>query len=157
MNRKKRRQRRNVGDVCKIDLGDGYFAFGRVLEEPLMAFYDLRAAEVPRLEDIVAAPIAFKIWVMNYAITAGDWPILGNVPLSPDLEEKPAFFKIDPITGQLGITYEGAGDERPATFEECASLECAAVWEPEHVVDRLIDYFAGRPNRWVESMRPRRG
>ncbi|WP_448115483.1 hypothetical protein [Mesorhizobium amorphae] len=31
-------------------------------------------------------------------------------------------------------------------------LECAAVWDPEHVVDRLRDPADGRPNKWVERL-----
>lgn len=27
------------------------------------------------------------------------------------------------------------------------------VWSPEHVEDRLRDHFAGRPNKWEESLR----
>ena len=44
--------------------------------------------------------------------------------------------------------------ERLAIAEECVGLERAAVWEPEHVEDRLRDHFAGRSNRWVESLKP---
>ena len=32
-----------------------------------------------------------------------------------------------------------------------------AVWEPAHVEDRLRDHYAGAPNKWVESLRPRGG
>jgi len=32
-------------------------------------------------------------------------------------------------------------------------LERAAVWGPSHVEDRLRDHYAGRKNKWVESLR----
>jgi hypothetical protein len=150
---KKAKQRWRIGDVAKIGLGDGEWAFGRVLKKPLMAFYNLKAVEPPPIETIVAAPVAFKVWVMNYAISDGDWSIIGNLPLTPDLEEQPTFFKKDPISHRLSI-YFGGGVERPASLGEVEGLECAAVWEPEHVADRLRDLFAGRPNKWVDSMRP---
>jgi hypothetical protein len=44
------------------------------------------------------------------------------------------------------------GDIRPAKRKECVGLECCAVWDPEHVEDRLKDHFAGIPNKWVQSM-----
>jgi hypothetical protein len=70
--------------------------------------------------------------------------------------EQPWFFKEDPISHALSRYRGGGGDEVPASAEQCEGLECAAVWEAEHVVERLSDHFAGRPNAWVESMKPRR-
>lgn len=151
-----KKTRRRIGDVVAIALKDGSFAFGRVLMEPLMAFYALRAERIPTLTDIVSSNIAFKVCVMNYAITHGDWPVLGNIPLEKSLTAEPLFFKRDSITGALSIYRDSTGEEVPATAEECAGLECAAVWEPEHVLDRLEDFFAGRPNKWVKSLAPRR-
>ncbi len=148
------KQRRVIGDVVQIDLGAGRFSFGRVLEEPLVAFYDLESSHIPSPQEIVQLPIVFRIWVMNFAITEGDWGVVGNVALTDDLLEPPRFFKRDSISGKLSITRTGGGDEVAATQKECEGLECAAVWEPEHVVDRLRDHFAGRPNKWVESMKP---
>jgi hypothetical protein len=150
-----RRQKWKPGDVVDISLGSNHHAFGRVLKKPLMAFYDLLTEEVPALETVITQPILFRVWVMNYAVTEGDWPIIGHVPLTAELEESPSFFKEDPLTGKLSIYY-GGGHEKPATLEEIQGLERAAVWEPEHVVDRLRDHFAGRKNVWVESLKPRR-
>ena len=36
------KQKRREGDFVAIDLGGGYCAFGRVLPEPLLVFYDFR-------------------------------------------------------------------------------------------------------------------
>jgi hypothetical protein len=142
----------------EIDLHDGAKAYGRVLEEPLVAFYATRTLDgeaTPSLAEIAGWPVAFKIWVMNYAVTKGRWKVIGTLPLSPDLQAKPDFFKRDVMSGRLTIHDDNAPPhyERPATLAECEHLECAAVWEPEHVEDRLRDYFAGRSNRWVESLR----
>lgn len=148
----KTKQRRREGDVVKIQLKNGW-AFGRILREPLIAFYDFKTNEIPRITEIVKHPVAFKIWVMNYAVTDGDWPVIGRIPLTPELQVRPPFFKQDPISKQLSITFTGGGDEQSAILEQCQNLECAAVWEPEHVVERLEDYFEGRPNFWVERLR----
>jgi hypothetical protein len=56
---KGRPQRRIVGDVVRIDLGDGYHTYARVLEEVLFAFYDSRATEELPIERIIASPISF--------------------------------------------------------------------------------------------------
>ncbi|MBZ4417073.1 immunity 26/phosphotriesterase HocA family protein [Myxococcus sp. RHSTA-1-4] len=150
-----RRVRRRVGDIVAIPLSEGRLAFAWVLPEPLMAFFDFRAREpAPPVEEIAGKPIAFSLWVMNHAVTSGLWPVLGRVTVPEELLRPPAFFKQDPLSGALSITHDG-GDERPASREECLHLERAAVWEPGHVVDRLEDHFAGRPNKWVESLRVR--
>jgi hypothetical protein len=151
---KKRRGRWKEGDVVQIDLDNGQMSFARVLRDPLIAFYDLIATEVPSIEQIVASPITFKLWVMRHALTAGIWPRIGHVELSPELREPTVFFKQDPLSGRLSI-YLGDGVEVPATIEEASGLECAAVWDPEHIVDRLRDHFAGQPNKWVEMMKPK--
>ena len=65
----------------------------------------------------------------------------------------PRFFKKDRIAKKLSI-YDDDDIEHPATLEEIEGLECAAVWEPQHVVDRLNDHFEGRPNKWVDSLLP---
>jgi hypothetical protein len=142
------------GDVVLIDLGDGASAFARVLEEPLMAFYGARYEGAPRLNETVVAPVIFKVCVMNHAVTSGRWRVVGHVPLTEDLLDPPVFFKQDPVTGLLSTTTDGS-DESPASLEEVVNLERAAVWDPEHVEDRLRDHFAGRTNKWVESLRPR--
>jgi len=96
---------------------------------------------------------------MNHAVTSGRWPVIGAVPLSDDERRRPErFFKQDPLNSNLTIYWEdpesGEPHEIPALLEEAENLECAAVWDPEHVEDRLRDHFAGRPNKWVESLRP---
>ena len=147
------------GQIVHIDLKDGTHAYGRVLRFPLIAFYDrqFRDEEYLSVEDIVALPIAFLISTMRYAVISGGWPVIGRVRLTPELLEVPAFFKQDAISGAISIYQEvpelAPHYERPATLAEVQGLECAAVWEPEHVEDRLRDHFAGRPNKWVELLR----
>ncbi len=67
------------------------------------------------------------------------------------------FCKQDIVSGKLYI-YQEVPElaplyERPATTGECIGLEAAAVWEAEHVEDRLRDHFAGQLNKWVEQLR----
>jgi hypothetical protein len=141
------------GNVFAIPLGDGSFAFCRTLRSPLTEFFDLRGSTIPPLDRIVTSPVLFKIVVMKYAFTGNVWQLVGNVLLGPQDIEAVWFFKQDP-TGELFLTRDGA-EGRPATLKESVGLERAAGWDPEHVEERLRDHFAGRPNRWVESMKPK--
>ena len=157
MNGKQKRFRRKVGDIVAIPLGEGRVGFGWVLEEPLVAFFDYStdADHIPAVQVILRAPIAFRILVMNHAFTRGTWPVIGHAQIPDELATSPWFFKKDLISGKVTLTQTGA-EEVPAENNEWEHLECAAVWEPFHVVDRLQDHFAGRPNKWVESMKVRR-
>ncbi len=91
---------------------------------------------------------------MDRAVTRGEWPVIGHVPLTSDEREPPTFFKQDALSKQCSLYLPG-GREVPTTPAECAHLERAAVWEPRHVVDRLNDHYAGRRNKWFESLRVR--
>lgn len=148
------RVRRKVGDVVVIPLSNRASGFGRVLDEPEIAFYHLKDDKIPPIEEILASPIAFVIPVMNYAITRDLWRVIANVPLEPALRREPLYFKKDDISGELYIYHLGTGEEIRATRRQCKNLECAAVWDPNHVIDRLEDMFSVRPNKWVEDLRP---
>jgi hypothetical protein len=155
-----KRQRRTAGQIVEVPLGEGRKAFARVLREPLLAFYDMSTGvrETPSLEEITVQKIAFTIPVMNHSVARGRWKVIGSLPLTTALTQNPSFWKQDPLTGALSIYCEDLpppGYERAATPAECRGLECAAVWDPEHVEDRLRDHFAGRPNAWLEGLRIR--
>ena len=145
--------KRRVGDIVAIKLKDGSYSFGIVLEEPLIAFYDCNFHEIRELEVVISEPILFMIWVMNSSVESGRWEVVGNTPLESSLDDSPRFFKQDPINKSFSICFQGK--ETPSTLEECQNLERAAVWDPEHVEDRLIDHYAGVPNQWVESLKAR--
>lgn len=139
-----------VGSVFAVPLA-GQMAFGRLLADPLMAFYDLTASETPEIDTIIRSPVAFVIWVDNASLRSGRWPVLGARPLEENLQRPFRFFKKDPLNKSLSIYVDG--QEIPATYEECKKLERAAVWSVTHVEDRLLDHFAGLPNTWVESLK----
>jgi len=148
--------RRRVGDLLAIPLGTKRFGFALVLENPLLAFFDCcHATEEADVASILTCPVVFKLWVMKNAMTSGRWLPIGHCHQIPAaLLNDPWFFKKDPISGCLTITRDG-GSGKTATIDECQGLERAAVWDPEHVEDRLRDHFAGVPNKWVESLKCR--
>jgi hypothetical protein len=147
-----RRVRWRVGDVVSVPLGTEGSGFGLVLEEPLIAFFDLLAQEAPPVGEIASRPVLFQIWVMTHAVTRGTWPVIGHVEVPSHLVERPWFFKEDRFTHQFTMVRDH--DEIPSDAETCSKLERAAVWDAAHVASRLSDHFAGRPNMWAESLRP---
>jgi hypothetical protein len=144
-------QKRRIGDIVKIPLGDGTHTYARVLPEASFAFYDSRGTEELEINRIVDLPILFFTAVMNHAIKSGRWKVVGHISRDDGLRAPPQFIQ-DPLDKRSFSIYED-GKIRPATRQECVGLECAAVWEPEHVEVRLRDHYAGRKNEEVESLR----
>ena len=152
-----KKQKRKAGDVVSIPLTSGRYAFGQVLDEPLIAFFDYEAEQPDPpeiLQQLSHQAVAFAVWVMNHAVKSGRWMVIGSMKTPSALDDKPRFFEQDAISGSLSITTDGS-TAIPATKKQCAHLERAAVWDPSHIEDRLEDHFKSRPNKWVESLRLR--
>ncbi len=147
------RQRILIGALVELDLGNGNFAYARIVSKSELAFYDrLVKGGSSCAETMYGAPIAFVISVMNSAVRSGRWKIVGKQPLEPEFAQERRYFIHDALTGQYSV-YDGVtGDIHPSSAELCAGLERAAVWDAEHVEDRLRDHFAGRPNVWLTQM-----
>ncbi|MBK8909903.1 MAG: immunity 26/phosphotriesterase HocA family protein [Chlorobi bacterium] len=150
-----KRQRITLGSIIKIDLGDGYHSYGRILRNAGYGFYDIRTKEeISDMEEIVDKAILFIVAVYDDAITRGHWLKVGKMPLEPSLEVMPNKFIQDGLhPDQFSLYDPNTGAIYPSTREACRGLERAAVWEPEHVEERLRDHFAGRKNRLVEKDR----
>jgi hypothetical protein len=151
---RKKKTRRVVGDIVAVPMGDGRFGLAWVLAEPLMAFleYVAQSADAVAAVEPWGKPVAFRVWVMNRAVTDGLWPVVAHNEVPAQLATPPLFFKQDPLSGALSTT-RGGFEEWPASPDEVRGLERAAVWTPKQVVERLEDHFAGRPNKWVETLR----
>jgi hypothetical protein len=149
-------QKRTLGDVVLIDLGDGFCGYARTLDDASYAFYDCHTKDVFSVGEIVSCPILFQVAVMDHAVKSGGWEVLGNVPLDGALLSPSARFIQDTLHPDRFSIYE-KGRTRPATRAEAVGLERAAVWEPSHVEDRLRDHYAGRKNKWVESLKIKSG
>jgi hypothetical protein len=151
-NGSRRTQKRRLGDFVKVPLGDGSHAYGRVLSDAFFAFYDLRTSEELPIEEIATRPVLFYAAVMDYAVKRGRWVVVGNLPLPPNLLYAPPRFIQDPLRKDSFAIYE-KGEIQAATKQECLGLERAAVWNPEHVEERIRDHYAGNRNKWLDSLR----
>ena len=124
-----------------------------------MEFYDRQGTdgEDVGVTDLEATPVAFRVSVMDSAFKPRSaWRSIGKLPLRDGESTNSRFAKQDALTGALSIYWEdlaaGTWHEEPATLDECAGLEVAAVWSAEHVEDRLRDHFAGKPDKWSSLM-----
>ena len=147
-------QKRTLGDFVKIELGDGFHTYARVLGEATFAVYDCRSADDDLLENVESKPVLFQVAVLDSAVKEGRWQVVGNRPLEKCLQQPMPKFMQDRLRPESFSIYEN-GQIRPASRTECLGLERASVWDPAHVEERLRDHFAGRKNKWLESQKIR--
>lgn len=147
---KPRRVRFKVGDIFAVPLGLS-FGYCRYLDHLVTEFFDLLSQDQLPIENILKAHIAFVVWVSKEPFASGAWPKIGNSLTRP--KPSPVFYKQDPISKRLYLYQDGR--EKPATLADCQGLENAAIWRENHIEDRLSDHFSGRPNKWVELLKPK--
>lgn len=144
-------QRRVIGSVHLVALSDGSSVHAVALPEADFAFLDTRFAELDKLSSVLAYPMLFRVAVHKSAWNTDRWKRLGKVDLpSSMMDPQPTFIQdsLDPRKLEIYLR----GEIRPASEAECVGLERCAVWGPEHVEDRLLDHYQGKPNKWLISI-----
>ena len=124
------------GDVCEVALGDGRFAYGRVLKDASIAVYR-SISERPDTPPIGEREFLFMVGVYDDVPGSAAAPVVGHDPFSSEDEAWPPPQKVgDPITGRVRIYHHGEIQEAedPAAASE---LEKAAVWDLRHIVERI--------------------
>lgn len=154
---KTKRQKITLGSILKIDLGNGYHSYGRIVTASSFAFYDCKTKiDVVDLNRIISCPILFITTIYSDTITRGIWDIIGKLPIEESLAKLPPRFIQDPIHPEkFRIKNYELNTQTPASFEDCIGMERASVWEAHAIVDRLNDYFENRiPNKMDFYDRP---
>ena len=152
---KMRRKLPKPGEVFSIPLPSGGFAFGQEIYYYLTAFFAHRSDKLLPVEDIVKLPVAFVLLVDRRPFRVEGWQILGPAHLDEKFKTPPFFFRQDAINKKLFRYDVRDKTETPISIQDATKLECIACWAGVHVVTRLEDLFAGRPNISVETMKPK--
>lgn len=129
------------------------FFYAQVLSAGV-AFFDYKSNEpLYDLEKLNHVNILFIVEVYDSVITKGRWRIVGNLPIREELKVPPLKFIQDRLNPNFFELYDPiTGKTFPAKRDDCKGLERAAVWEAEHVEERLLDHYEGRENKWVKKM-----
>jgi hypothetical protein len=163
MNKLRRKKYRCIeGDIVRIDLGEGWFGYGRKLLGSVWAFYGFRSQAEITPEEVLKHPALFKVWADEWnGIKNRKWKIIEHVPLTEEESRPVPFFKqdiLDPthiaiyMSDSPGLDSEK--EEIPATWEQIQGLENMMIWSSSHIEDRLRDHFAGRPCKWGQGPKP---
>lgn len=164
-------RRGNPGDIVRIDLGDGRHTYGQLLVDPFVAVYDFPTTDqVIDMAAVVGKRVLFVVAVSHRsierravggrpvgrrAVGGRGWPVVGHAPPGSPTAAVPDRFVQDIADPGSCRILDAEGNARPATLQECEGLEPAAVWDAEHVTERLRDHYAGRSNVYLERMRLR--
>lgn|GEM_PF-197253 len=149
-----KRQRITIGSILEINIENEYYTYAQILAHGICVFYDYQARN--QLKDfsiLENAPLLFFLCVYNQVITQGDWLKVGKMPIREDCKTLPNQFiqdMCDPDKVEMYITE--TGEIVPSTKEECIGLERCAVWDSNHVEDRIRDHYLGVPCIWVEPI-----
>jgi len=150
-----KRQKITEGSILEINIEKQYFVYAQILNKGGYVFFNYKTREkLIDLSLLKKAPILFVIGVYNDVITKGHWLKVGKIEIRDDLKIQPMQFIQDVQNqGNFELYNPNTGEIRKATKEQCFGLECAAVWEANHVEDRIRDYYDSKPNIWVEQLK----
>lgn len=140
------RKRVKPGDVFQIPLPDGRYAYGRVYDDASVGIYS-RITEDPLLPPIGSRDFLFIVGIYSDILQKEHWKIIGHDAFAPDESSwPPPYFVRDMISGKYQIYHKGLF--RAAEPGEVRGLEEAAVYDSDHIIDRILaERATGRPQR----------
>lgn len=143
-----------IGDFLKILLPDGCWTYGRVLDNNVVAFYDLKVKQDVPLKRVAEAQVAFRSMLTKYAFNGRKWPIVGSMKLEEALRNKTLFIHTSSeLDKGIYIATTNFDDIIYINYDEAKRLELFCVYEMQDVEERLLDHFEGRINEFAEMMR----
>jgi hypothetical protein len=154
MSQATKRQRWSSGSVVRIDLEEAGVGYGQMLVEPEYAFF-AETNPAATAAEVVASSVLFRLWVSRRAHASGRWAKIGRSSVATFLTTPVLRFNQDPIEpARITLGHDGISG-RPCSLAECSDFERAAIWEPEHVEERLVSHRLGRQSEWVRLLLPR--
>ncbi|MEQ1644863.1 MAG: Imm26 family immunity protein [Pyrinomonadaceae bacterium] len=131
------RIRRKIGDVIQIALPDGRFAYGRLYDDASVGIYE-RLTDMPNMPPIGSREFKFHVGIYDDVVTKERVQIVGHDKfIEPESEWPPPTYILDPISGEYSLYHQGV--IKKASREECEGLEEAAVWDLQHIIDRIMN------------------
>jgi hypothetical protein len=150
------KQKRTIGSILEIDLRNGYYNYAQIINADILFFDIYTDKKISDLNILKNKKPLFFLGVYNNTITDGRWKKVGSLPIKDEYKYTPMKFIQDALNpDKFEIYNPNTGETVPATKKQIENLECAAVWDAEHVESRIRDYYNGVPNIWAEQMKPK--
>lgn len=150
--KKKRKIQQKIGQLFQIPLSSNRFGYCQMVSEGFHMFFEcFDDGNNPDIEKILNSKALFCIGVSSYIFKDGVWSLLGCFNVKKDYKRQD-LFSYDRLkkTYIIWRVVDGILQKIPSTPEEIQNLECFASSDERHVIERLEDHLAGRPNYWIE-------
>ena len=150
-----KRQKITIGSVLEINIENQYYVYAQILTKSECVFFNFRSEiTISDLKLLDNSEVLFYLAIYNDVITKGKWLKVGKLPVRDNFKILPLNFIQDiQNTDNFELYNPNTGEIVKATREKCEGLEYAAVWEANHVEDRIRDYYLGVSNVWVEQLK----
>jgi hypothetical protein len=131
----KGRRRLKIGDVYAIPLPNEKYAFGKVFKDAGFGIYEHIGDSIEDLPE--KEEFQFNVGVYKDVLTSGIWEIVDNRPFpsEEDAFPPPKYIR-NALSGEYSIYYKG--EIKQSNQSECEGLEVAAVWDENHLIDRIM-------------------
>lgn len=137
-------KRRKLGDVYAITLPDSSYRFGRLLHDDAIQIFRQPSGTL-EFNPQIMRDVDFTVAIYRSAFKDSRLVFVTNIPFQNEDESWPPKTYLHHILNDTYSVYN-RGQIFPSTKNECANLEPTAVWELEHIIDRIT----GRVD-WIEK------
>ena len=147
-----KRQRETVGAILEIPIYGEYYAYAQIIPHGLCAFFDYRSREpLHDFSVLETVPVLFIIGVYTQVITQGVWLKVGKLPVRKEFEIAPMEYIYDMVGKKFEQYDPNTGEITPSTKEIARGREAAAVWDNNHIEDRIRDHYNNVPCIWLKK------
>ncbi|WP_268849230.1 Imm26 family immunity protein [Flavobacterium aestivum] len=148
-----KRQKITVGSILEINIDDKYYAYAQILDKGGYAFFDYKSEKhLIDLSILQEKPILFIVGVYEDVVKKGHWLKVGKLDIRQELEIQPMQFIQDAQHPDRFEFYNpNTGDITPTTKDKVKGLERAAVWDANHVEDRIRSHYEGTTSIWLKE------
>ncbi|WP_281322743.1 Imm26 family immunity protein [Flavobacterium aestivum] len=149
-----KRQKITTGSILEINIENKYYVYAQILSNgDGIVFFDYKSPSPLKDFSILEnKPVLFIITVYNDVITKGHWLKVGKLGIRKEFEILPLKFIQDAQHPDRFEFYNpNTGDITPTTKDKIKGLERAAVWDANHVEDRIRSHYEGTTSIWMKE------
>lgn len=149
----KKRQKYTVGSIVEIPINNGeYYCYGQLIGYGECAVFDFRSQEpLTDLSILDNAKTLFRVVIYRHVIGQGEWLKVGKRPIREEFKYFPDHYIYHDWNHRFFLYRVETGEIIRASKEECRGLERSAVWDSNHVEDRIVAHYNNMPYGWQQE------
>lgn len=148
-----KRQKYTVGSIVEIPINNGeYYCYGQLIGYGECAVFDYRSPQpITDFSILNDTRMLFRVCLYRHVIGSGEWLKVGKLPLREEFKTFPDQFIYHDWNQRFFLYKVESGEIIPASKEECRGLERCAVWDSNHVEDRILAHYNNTLCVWQEE------